>query len=105
MGEKLLVGLEGTLIGFGLVFLVLCILIFAVKLMQFSIEKIESKKLSKSVSLPEQTAQLSAPQSNEEDDKAVIAAITAAITVMLASESGQDTSNVKFKVRSIKQII
>ena len=102
-------GLEATLIGVGVVFLMLGVLIACIKLMSIgSPKQKEQKKISEpTVSLPAPEQNMSDVFTDDEGNELkpeIVAAIVAAITVMLSTGTAEGTPSVGFKVRKITQI-
>lgn len=89
--------------GMVMVFVVLTVLMWILKIMQrFFVEKTD-EKAEKPVE-PEAPALVAEPQPvAETDDGALVAAITAAISVVLASEGGQASAS-GFRVVSFKRV-
>ncbi len=105
--ENLMLGLKVAAIGIVGVFVVLCILMGAIKgfeyLIAFASEKAKAKKeasMPKVAAAPAPVA-VSAPAVVEEDSE-VVAVITAAIMAILESENAGDMPS--FTIRKIKQI-
>lgn len=84
-------GLQVVVLGLGIVFLVLILLIGCTLLL----ERLSRKKATPYV------PQLQAPEGIEEDNNQIIAIITAAIYAVLSQESIEN--NLSFRVRSIKR--
>lgn len=117
--EKISLGLQTTLIGLAFVFVVLVILIGVVKLLKVFAEntaKIKAALLAPFRAIKKKITKNKNPKAKvvttEVNDGEVIAAITAAISMMLATENVAAAvpeleyahNRVKFLVRSIKEI-
>ena len=90
-----------VVMGMVMVFLVLAIIMLVLMLM----ERVFSKepKAKPVVEAPKKTEPVPAPVVQTQDDGAVIAAITAAISAMLAAENGTETYEGGFRVVSFKR--
>lgn len=98
IGEILSVGSLTTLIGISITFFTLVLLVFVLNMMK----RINAKK--KTAEEPEQTPVANVQQTFRQDDS-IIAAITAAISLILSEESGViNKSRASFVVKSIKRI-
>ncbi len=107
MSERLSEALTMVVIGMVMVFSVLAIIMAVLMIMERVFAgKAKGTGTSKKVEKPAPKAE-SAPapmvQSSAQDDGAVIAAITAAISAMLAAESGDATYQGGFRVVSFKR--
>ena len=106
LGERLSLGLTNTLLGLLIIFLVLTILFGAVKLFAILLPKLtEKKKDSKSKEPPtnksaESIAKAPAAHPAATDSGAVIAAITAAVSLLLEEEGQEPTG---FRVVSFRR--
>ena len=104
-GERLWIGIQVALLGMGIVFVVLIILILFVNLLRYLMEgvkKLGEKKAEKKVTklpAPETVLQI---EGNTEEE--VVAVITAAIAAYYDAQEPVYMSNLKFRVRSIKEI-
>ncbi len=105
VGQRILIGLQVTAMGLVTVFLVLFILIFFVhglKWLFTGIDKLKTKlknKEKKVVPIENKAVEIVATSSEDEE---VVAAISAALVAYYSNTNYK--SNVKFKVRSIKEI-
>ncbi len=95
IGDKLLLGAQTTLIGLGVVFLMLFILVGVLKIF----EKIfYQKKAEVEATLPEAEA---APATDEQE---IQAAIMATLNVVLSEEASENGTDTKYAVKSIRKI-
>ncbi len=105
-GERLLTGLLVFVLGLGMVFVVLFLLIAiirAVAYLQNLPAKIAAKK-SGAVTVTEPVKEIPAPAvAADTDEDEVVAAITAAIAAYYGAEA-VETSDLPFRVRSIREI-
>lgn len=105
-GERLLTGLLVFVLGLGMVFVVLFLLIAiirAVAYLQNLPAKIAAKK-SGAVTVTEPVKEIPAPAvAVDTDEDEVVAAITAAIAAYYGAEA-VETSDLPFRVRSIREI-
>ena len=103
-GARLLIGLQVAFLGLATVFLMLVLLIIAVNLIRLilmGVAKIGEKKgAAKTAAQPATTA---VAEEVCEDDE-IVAAITAAIMAYYEADDEDCKSNLKFRVRSIKEI-
>ena len=107
--SALLNGLEATLIGVGVVFLMLGVLICCVKLMSIGKKKQKQPDISTepTVSLPAPAENMSDVFTDDEGNELkpeIVAAIVAAITVMMSGSPEEGRPSIGFKVRKITQI-
>lgn len=106
-GEKLSIGLQVSLLGVGTVFLVLALLILFVNMLKFVFQFIGKPKASKKTKkVEDEPVIVDAPvdEAASEDDE-IVAVITAALMAYYDAQAATTyKSNVKFKVRSIKEI-
>lgn len=104
-GGRLWIGLQVALLGMGTVFIMLIILILFVNILRYlmeGIKKMSEKKAEKKVTkLPAPETVLQIEGDTEEE---VVAAITAAIAAYYETQEPVYMSNLKFRVRSIKEI-
>ena len=103
VGERITIGLLVTAMGLVIVFLVLFLLIFFVhglKWLFVGIDKLNGLLKSKKKVVPIEDKVPQIETSNEDEE--VVAAITAALVAYYSNTNYK--SNVKFKVRSIKEI-
>lgn len=111
VGERVWIGLQIAFLGVGVVFLVLIILILMVSVMKYSfvaMDKIKAaiaaNKAKKEVKDEPVDAPVVVKDESVDADEEVMAAITAALMAYYDAETKiVYESNVKFKVRSIKQ--
>jgi len=107
-GERIWIGLQVAFMGLGTVFVMLFILILMVTLMRLLFSgaaKLSQKRAEKKAAL-EQTKVLAiehSPVVDQSDDE-VVAAITAALMAYYDEQNLVYKSNLKFRVRSIKEI-
>ncbi len=106
IGEKILLGLQVAGLGIGLVFVVLIILIGIIILFKYATQGINKLIAGKQQdNKVEETSQLELPVVIEDtSDEEEIAAIMAAINMYYDSQEITYKSNLKFRVRSIKEI-
>lgn len=99
--ERASEALTMVVMGMVMVFLVLAIIMLVLMVM----ERVFSKepKAKPVVEAPKKTESAPAPVVQVQDDGAVIAAITAAISAMLAAENGTETYEGGFRVVSFKR--
>ena len=106
-GQRLWIGLQVAFLGLATVFLMLILLILAVniiRLILMGVAKLgEKSKAKKSVTQPIVEVASSAVQDANEDDE-VVAVITAALMAYYEAQAVEYKSNLKFRVRSIKEI-
>jgi sodium pump decarboxylase gamma subunit len=103
VGERITIGLLVTAMGLIIVFLVLFLLIFFVhglKWLFVGIDKLNGLLKSKKKVVPIEDKVPQIATSNEDEE--IVAAITAALVAYYSNTNYK--SNVKFKVRSIKEI-
>ena len=104
--ENLGISAISSVVGIGIVFLVLALIIFAIILLNKVLSAFEENKKDKiakveQVSIPEpiKAPEVVCENVNDEDQKRIIAAITAALMV-----SAFDKPNVRFIVRKIRKV-
>lgn len=105
VGERIVTGLLVFVMGLGMVFVVLILLIAIIKLvayLQLLPAKIAAKKAAE-VPVVEEVKEIPAPVSASEDEDEVVAAITAAIAAYYGA-TAVETSDLPFRVRSIREI-
>lgn len=109
VGQRIWLGTQVALLGIGLVFVVLITLILCIKAIQFLTLQLEKLTNARKQRLLENNKKNESKENVEtvvssvaEQDDEIVAAIMAAINVCLAQENYK--SDLKFKVRSIKQI-
>lgn len=103
-GERLLVGLQVVLMGLGTVFMMLFLLILTVTLMKWifiGANKLKEKKAAEKTAATQEVAPIA---SSDGEDEEVVAAIMAALSAYYESQNVEYKSNLKFRVRSIKEI-
>lgn len=106
LGERLSLGLTNTLLGLLIIFLVLTILFGAVKLFAILLPKLTEKKKGNKSKEPqtdksaESIAKAPAAHPAAADNGAVIAAITAAVSLLLEEEGQEPTG---FRVVSFRR--
>ena len=105
-GERLLIGLQVSLLGIGTVFIMLILLILVVTLMRMIFEgagKLKEKQAAKKAeAAPKQ--EVAVQQAASEEDEEVVAVIMAALNAYYETQNVTYKSNLKFRVRSIKEI-
>ena len=104
-GERLLIGLQVALLGIGTVFIMLIMLILVVTLMRLIFEgvaKLKEKQAAKKIDAQKQETTTVAIAG--EEDEEVVAVIMAAINTYYETQNVTYKSNLKFRVRSIKEI-
>lgn len=103
-GERMLIGLQVAFLGIGMVFIVLFLLILFVSLIKL-VALIGKKKAEKQQAIPAPAPTPALESQAGGDPQEDIAAIMAALTAYYDAQNAQyPTSNLKFKVRSIKKI-
>jgi sodium pump decarboxylase gamma subunit len=105
-GEKLSIGLQVSLLGVGTVFLVLALLILFVNVLKYVFQFIGKPKASKKTKkVEDEPVIVDAPVDEASEDDEIVAVITAALMAYYDAQAATTyKSNVKFKVRSIKEI-
>lgn len=107
-GERLLTGLLVFVMGLGMVFIVLFVLIAIIKAVAM-IQTLPTKTAKKQIEEEKKEAERPVviptvqEQASDEEDE-IVAAITAAITAYYSTQPAVEMSNLKFRVRSIKEI-
>lgn len=105
VGEQVFLGITMSLVGMTLVFLILVLISTVVSVMSLVISKRTSKMVENAA--PGQTVrpvQASVPAALQTSpDPAIVAAITAAISAILAAE-GQPSSTAGFRIRQIRRV-
>ena len=91
-----------VVMGMVMVFLVLAIIMLVLMIMERAFSKAPKEK-PVVAEAPKKTETAPAPVVQPQDDGAVIAAITAAISAMLAAENGTETYEGGFRVVSFKR--
>ena len=107
--ENLGISAISSVVGIGIVFIVLALIIGSVLLLNYVLNKLEDNKSNEQakasenvveeVSTPEQSQSVVVENVPDEDQKRIIAAITAALMV-----SAFDKPNVRFIVRKIRKV-
>ena len=112
-GQKMAFGGEVALLGVAFVFIVLFLLIFLVNILKYVMKGIETlskiradKKAANIANVTVQDNTTSVINEQEEQDEEIVAAITAALYAYYEAQASEVEykSNLKFKVRSIKEI-
>ncbi len=107
-GERILIGLQVALLGIGTVFIMLILLIIVVTLMKLifqGVGKLKEKSIAKkSEAMQNQIAVVEEEVALEEEDEEIVAVIMAAINAYYETQNVTYKSNLKFRVRSIKEI-
>lgn len=107
-GQRLLIGLQVAVLGIGTVFVMLVLLILVVTLMRLIFQGAgklkESQAAKKAQSLQKQEAIVEEKVAIEEEDEEVVAVIMAALNAYYETQEVTYKSNLKFRVRSIKEI-
>lgn len=105
VGRRITTGLLVSVLGIGMVFVVLIVLILFIKLMEVLLNLFKNmKKPQKPVEVkPQPVVTATAVEDNQAEEE-VVAAITAALVAYYESNGVVITSSLPFKVRSIKQI-
>ena len=104
-GMRLWIGAQVAMMGLGTVFLMLILLIFMVTIMKYifiGAAKIKEKKAASAAPIVEEVRAIEGAVG--EDDEEVVAVIMAALNAYYESQEPIYKSNLKFKVRSIKEI-
>ncbi|MDE6758561.1 MAG: OadG family protein [Clostridia bacterium] len=105
-GQRLLIGLQVAFLGLATVFLMLVLLIIAVnviRLILMGVAQLGEKRNSKKAVQSPVGEVVTAVQAESEDDE-VVAVITAALMAYYENQAIEYKSNLKFRVRSIKEI-
>ncbi|MGN0771803.1 MAG: OadG family protein [Christensenellales bacterium] len=104
VGKRITTGLLVSLLGIGMVFVVLIVLILFIKLLQVLMQLF--KNMKKPQTKPQEVAPpvVAAPKDDSQADEEVVAAITAALVAYYEASGVVVTSDLPFKVRSIRQI-
>ena len=108
-GQRLLIGVQVALLGLGTVFIMLFLLIFMVTLLRLIFEGVGIAKAKQAAKKSEATQNQKAAVVEEkialeEDDEEVVAVIMAALNAYYETQNATYKSNLKFRVRSIKEI-
>ena len=107
-GERLLIGLQVAVLGIGTVFVMLILLIFMVTLMRLIFQGVKDLKAKnaekKTNAIPAQEAVVEEKVATEDEDEEVVAVIMAALNAYYENQNETFKSNLKFRVRSIKEI-
>lgn len=106
-GARLWIGVQVAILGLGTVFLMLFLLILMVNILKYifiGVSKLKEKR-AQSKSQEIESAPISAIEGpSSDDDEEVVAVIMAALNAYYESQEPIYKSNLKFKVRSIKEI-
>lgn len=105
-GGRLLIGLKVAVLGIGTVFAILMLLILVVTLMRLIFEgagKLKEKQVAKKAEVSQKQEVKSAENASGEDEE-VVAVIMAALNAYYETQNVTYKSNLKFRVRSIKEI-
>ena len=107
-GQRLLIGLQVALLGIGTVFVMLILLIFVVTLMRLIFQGAgklkEGQAAKKTQSLQKQETIIEEKVAIEEEDEEIVAVIMAALNAYYETQEVTYKSNLKLRVRSIKEI-
>ncbi|MDE6606042.1 MAG: OadG family protein [Clostridia bacterium] len=107
-GQRLLIGLQVALLGIGTVFVMLILLILVVTLMRLIFQGAgklkESQAAKKAQSAQKQEAIIEEKVAIDDEDEEVVAVIMAALNAYYETQEVTYKSNLKFRVRSIKEI-
>ncbi|MCX4362958.1 MAG: OadG family protein [Clostridia bacterium] len=107
-GQRLWIGVQVALLGLGTVFVMLVLLIFMVTLMRLIFEGVgklkEKQSAKKANSLSNQQTVAAVEEIASEEDEEVVAVIMAALNAYYETQQITYKSNLKFRVRSIKEI-
>lgn len=100
LGERVMTSLKDSLLGMAVVFAALCVIWLAIEILHACVAAGSKKKSDKSAKSAEETAPaaLETAEPQGEDEAAVVAAITAALSVMLEEPVGS------FRVVSFKRV-
>ena len=105
-GGRLIIGLQVAVLGIGTVFVMLILLILVVTLMRLIFEgvgKLKEKKSAKNADV-EVKQEIAVEETASEEDEEVVAVIMAALNAYYETQNVEYKSNLKFRVRSIKEI-
>ena len=105
-GGRILTGLQVAVLGIGTVFVMLILLILVVTLMRLIFEgagKLKEKQAAKKAELTQKQEVAIAENASGEDEE-VVAVIMAALNAYYETQNVTYKSNLKFRVRSIKEI-
>lgn len=106
-GERLWIGVQVAVLGLGTVFVMLALLILMVTIMRLIFEgvaKLKAKQLAKKQDSVQLQEIATVGESASEDDEEVVAVIMAALNAYYETQNVTYKSNLKFRVRSIKEI-
>lgn len=104
VGERILLGLQVTLLGVGTVFVVLIILIGLIMLMRAALTALTNVGKKKKTEQVKATPVVTTPTITLDEDEEIVAVITAAITAYYDTVNTVEKSDLKFKVRKINRI-
>lgn len=105
---RMWIGIQVSILGMGTVFIMLILLILCVNILKYIMsasQNIAKKKEQKKLEM-KKTQAIEAPvvSDNASEDEEVVAVITAALTAYYDAQKTVYKSNLKFRVRSIKEI-
>ncbi len=106
-GQRLGIGLQVAFLGLATVFLMLILLILAVniiKLIFMGFAQLKENRKNKTKVQPAVETRSVSNSVEVSDDDEIVVAITAALTAYYDAQEVEYKSNLKFKVRSIKEI-
>lgn len=104
VGERIVLGLQVTLLGVGTVFIVLIILIGLIMLMRTALTALTNVGKKKKNEQVKATPIVTTPTITLDEDEEIVAVITAAITAYYDTVNTVEKSDLKFKVRKINRI-
>lgn len=104
VGDRILLGLQVTLLGVGTVFVVLIILIGLILLMRTALTALTNVGKKKKTEQVKATPIVTTPTITLDEDEEIVAVITAAITAYYDTVNTVEKSDLKFKVRKINRI-
>lgn len=107
-GQRLWIGVQVSILGMVTVFIMLILLILCVNILRYIMEgaqkvakkKAEKKEKQQQIGAPEAVLQIEGTTEEEE----IVVAITAAVAAYYETQEPVYKSNLKFRVRSIKEI-
>lgn len=104
VGQRIVLGLEVTLLGVCTVFVVLIILIGLITLMRLALSTLTNVGKKKKEEQVKATPVVTTPAITLDEDEEIVAVITAAITAYYDTVNTVEKSDLKFKVRKIKRL-
>lgn len=104
VGQRILLGLQVTLLGVCTVFVVLIILIGLILLMRLALSTLTNVGKKKKEEQVKATPVVTTPAITLDEDEEIVAVITAAITAYYDTVNTVEKSDLKFKVRKIKRL-